>query len=135
MDAGGRTIGVIGTPLNKNYPKENSELQVKIAKEHLLLSQVPFYQYTQQSYIINKNFFLERNKTMSALSEGSLIVEAGETSGSLTQAVAAVRQGRKLFIWETCFKNKKLTWPQKFADKGAIRVSSYEEIRAALKKK
>ncbi len=133
IKAEGRTIGVIGTPLNKIYPKENSNLQKKIAEEHLLISQVPFYQYSKQPYFINKNFFLERNKTMSALSEGTLIVEAGETSGSLTQAVAAVDQKRKLFIWETCFK-KNLTWPQKFADKGAFRVSSYEEIRTILRK-
>jgi DNA processing protein len=130
--AGGRTIGVIGTPLNKFYPRENAGLQKKIADDHLLLSQVPFYRYSKQPYYINKNFFLERNKTMSALSEATLIVEAGETSGSLTQAVAAVHQKRKLFIWEACFNNEKLRWPQKFADKGAIRVSSYEQIKEAL---
>jgi len=130
--AGGRTIAVLGTPLNKVYPKENNELQNKIANEHLLISQVPFYRYSKQDYRINKNFFLERNKTMSALTEATLIVEAGETSGSLTQAAAALFQKRKLFIWDTCFKNKKISWPQNFAEKGAIRVSSYEELKGYL---
>jgi DNA processing protein len=130
--AGGRTIAVLGTPLNKVYPKENDELQNKIANEHLLISQVPFYRYSKQDYRINKNFFLERNKTMSALTEATLIVEAGETSGSLTQAAAALFQKRKLFIWDTCFKNKKISWPQHFAEKGAIRVSGYEELKEHL---
>lgn len=132
INAQGRTIAVLGTPLNKVYPKENSELQNRIAREHLLISQVPFYRYSQQTSLINKQFFLERNKTMSALSEATLIVEAGPTSGSLTQASAAIDQKRKLFIWDTCFKNPELTWPQKFADKGAIRVGSYDEIKKHL---
>jgi DNA processing protein len=132
IDAGGRTIGVLGTPLNLAYPKENEELQNKIAKEHLLISQVPFYRYIQQDYRINKNFFLERNKTMSALSDATIIIEAGETSGSLTQASAAVDQKRKLLIWETCFKNPEITWPERFAKKGAKRVGSYEDVKREL---
>lgn len=133
--ANGRTIAVLGTPLNRVYPRENKELQELIAKEHLLISQVPFYRYSKQTSLINKKFFLERNKTMSALTEATLIVEAGETSGSLTQAVAAVHQGRKLLIWDTCFRNNNITWPQKFADKGAIRISSYEQLITELNKK
>jgi DNA processing protein len=132
--ANGRTIAVLGTPLNRTYPKENAELQNTIAKEHLLISQVPFYRYSKDTPLTNKQFFLERNKTMSALTEATLIVEAGQTSGSLTQALAAIYQKRKLLIWDTCFKNKHITWPQIFADKGAIRVASYEEIREALNK-
>jgi len=130
--AGGRTVAVLGTPLNRVYPKENFDLQNKIAKEHLLLSQVPFYRYSKQDYRINKHFFTERNKTMSALTEATLIVEAGETSGSLTQAAAALFQKRKLFIWDTCFKNKNITWPQRFVEQGAIRVSSYEALKGHL---
>jgi DNA processing protein len=126
--ASGRTIAVLGTPLNRVYPKENNMLQEKIANEHLLISQVPFYRYSIQDYRINKHFFVERNKTMSALTEATLIIEAGQTSGSLTQAIAAQYQKRKLFIWDTCFRNKDITWPQEFADKGAIRVGSYEEL-------
>lgn len=130
--AGGRTVAVLGTPLNRVYPKENYELQQKIAKEHLLISQVPFYRYSKQDHRNNRYFFLERNKTMSALTQATLIVEAGETSGSLTQAAAALFQKRKLFIWDTCFKNKKISWPEKFAEQGAIRVASYEELRGHL---
>jgi DNA processing protein len=125
---GGRTIAVIGTPLDTSYPKENMELQKQIAKEHLLVSQVPFYRYKKQTFHGNRLFFPERNKTMSALTEATIIVEASDTSGTLIQAKAALDQGRKLFILESCFLNPKITWPQKYAEQGAIRVKEYEDI-------
>jgi len=129
---GGRTIGVIGTPLTHNYPKENAELQRLIAEKFLLISQVPVRRYENQSYRYNRIFFPERNVTMSALTEATIIVEAGETSGTLIQARAALHQGRKLFILDSCFQNKELTWPQRFAEKGAIRVTDYDDIKRHL---
>src|SRR5271168_2556392 len=122
IDCGGRTIAVIGTPLSKTYPSENESLQRKLADEFLVISQVPVRRYERQDFRRNRFFFPERNVTMSALTAATIIVEAGETSGTLIQARAALKQGRKLFILDSCFQNKKLTWPQKFADKGAIRV-------------
>lgn len=117
---GGKTIAVIGTPINENYPKENKELQNKVAKDHLLISQVPLIRYSRQDYRLNRFFFPERNKTMSALSLGTIIVEAGETSGSLIQA-AALEQNRKLFILDNCFRNNELTWPEKYLKKARLR--------------
>jgi DNA processing protein len=122
---------VIGTPLSRVYPKDNAELQRKIAREFLLISQVPVKRYERQDYPRNRLFFPERNITMSALTEATIIVEAGETSGTLIQARAALNQGRKLFIFDNCFR-KGLSWPQKFADKGAIRVVDYDDIRKQL---
>jgi DNA processing protein len=132
LAAGGRTIAVIGTPLNKVYPRENADLQDTIAKDHLLISQVPFFRYSQQGPDGNRLFFPERNKTMSALTEATLIIEAGETSGTLIQAKAALEQNRKLLIWDNCFLNKEIVWPQRFLEKGAIRVRSYDDIQKAL---
>lgn len=130
---GGRTIAVIGTPLNLRYPKENAELQDRIAKEHLLLSQVPVVRYQQTpNPTVNRFFFVERNITMSALTLGTIIVEAGETSGTLVQAKHALKQGKKLFILESNFKNPALTWPAKFEELGAIRVRDYDDIREHL---
>lgn len=125
---GGWTIAVIGTPLDTVYPKENEDLQKQIASRHLLISQVPFYRYKQQSFRGNRLFFPERNKTMSALTEATVIVEAGETSGTLIQARAALHQGRKLFILNSCFENKSITWPARFEKQGAIRVKEYSDI-------
>jgi len=130
--AGGRTIAVIGTPLFEAYPKENSELQQMIAKEHLLISQVPFLRYLKQPFKANTLFFPARNVTMSALTQATVIVEAGNTSGTLVQAKAALAQNRKLFILESCFRNPSLTWPQKFEQQGAVRVQNVTQIIEAL---
>ena len=132
INAGGFTIAVIGTPLNSTYPQENLSLQQRIAKEYLLISQIPVCRYSQQTYKGNRLFFPERNITMSALTEATVIVEAGETSGTLTQARAAIAQGRKLFILDNCFQNQSLTWPRRFEEQGAIRVRDYDDIKEHL---
>ena len=128
----GQTIAVIGTPLSYTYPKENKDLQRKIRSQYLLISQVPLLRYESQDYRVNRFFFLERNVTMSALTEATIIIEAGRTSGTLAQARDALRQGRKLFILNNCFENDRLNWPNHFAKKGAIRVRSYDDIRTHL---
>ncbi|MGK2976388.1 DNA-processing protein DprA [Klebsiella michiganensis] len=130
---GGKTIAVIGTPLSHQYPKQNSELQQTIRDNYLLISQVPFQRYLEQDYRSNRIFFPERNITMSALTEATIIIEASETSGTLTQARAALAQGRKLFILESCFQNPSITWPARFEAQGAIRVKDYEDIRRNLR--
>src|SRR5580658_5760874 len=131
IECDGRTIAVIGTPLSHTYPRENAELQRRIARDFLLISQVPVRRYEAQDYRMNRLFFPERNVTMLALTEATIIVEAGDTSGTLIQARAALHQGRKLFILDNCFQ-RGLSWPQKFADKGAIRVVDYDDIRKHL---
>lgn len=128
IEEGGRTIAVIGTPLDQAYPTANTGLQKKIAREHLLITQVPFIHYREQSLSGKRLFFPERNKTMSALTEATIIIEAGETSGTLIQARAALHQGRKLFILESCFQNKNILWPAQFEERGAIRIQHFEDI-------
>lgn len=129
---GGRTISVIGTPLGSCYPKENADLQEEIARDHLLISQVPVLRYAKQAPQHNRLFFPERNVTMSALTEGTIIVEAGDTSGTLTQARAALHQGRKLFILDNCFQRTDITWPARFEAEGAVRVKTPDDIWSAL---
>lgn len=128
IECGGRTIAVIGTPISEVYPKENASLQRHIASEYLLISQVPVLRYEAQNFKWNRLFFPERNKTMSALSEATVIVEASETSGTLIQARAALNQGRKLFILESNFHNPAITWPARYEKLGAIRVREIDDI-------
>ncbi|MBV4534118.1 DNA-protecting protein DprA [Pseudomonas sp. SWRI107] len=128
LNAGGNTIAVIGTPLNSYYPKENRDLQEHIAKQHLLISQVPFLRYDAQNYKTNRLFFPARNVTMSALTSATIIVEAGNTSGTLVQARAALAQKRKLFILDSCFRKPELTWPAKYEKMGAIRVKNVSDL-------
>lgn len=133
INHGGRTIAVLGTPLSLAYPKANAKLQQEIAERHLLISQVPVVRYFKQSNLANNNhFFPARNITMSALTDATIIVEAGETSGTLVQARHALKQGRKLFILESNFHRIGLEWPFKFEDRGAIRVTDYTDVRRHL---
>ena len=128
IESGGRVIGVIGTPIDEYYPKENRELQDEIARNHLLISQVPFFRYKNEAFKMRRFYFPMRNVTMAALSLGTVIVEASETSGTLTQARACLQQGRKLFILESCFEDPQLTWPPNYEKRGAIRVRAKEDI-------
>jgi DNA processing protein len=132
MSADGLTIAVLGTPITEFYPPENRDLQRQIADQHLVISQVPIVRYSQQHVRANRYFFPERNATISALTEATVIVEAGETSGTLVQARHALKQKRKLFILDNCFRNPSLTWPETFTRQGAIRVSNYEDIKRHL---
>jgi len=123
------TIGVIGTPLSHSYPKKNAHLQRFIAKEHLLISQVPVCSYETMSFKMKPAFFPERNVTMAALTEATVIIEASDTSGTLSQARAALDQeGRKLFILDSCFEVPGHRWPAMYEKRGAIRIRTYRDI-------
>lgn len=130
---GGRTIAVLGTPLTMAYPKSNFALQREIAEKHLVISQVPTIRYRMPSDPTENNFFFpERNITMSALTDATVIVEAGATSGTLVQARHALKQGRLLFILDSNFARNDLDWPKKLEERGAIRVRDYDDIRRCL---
>lgn len=131
IEHGGQTIGVIGTPINQAYPKQNISLQESVATKHLLVSHVPFYRYSAIPFQNRRFYFPERNAVMSALSKATIIVEASETSGTLTQARACEQQGRKLFILNSCFETG-LRWPEQFEARGAIRVHDTSDILDAL---
>ncbi len=128
LEMGSRVIGVIGTPIDEYYPKKNHKLQDLIAEKHLLISQVPFYRYSTQPFLSKRAYFPQRNVTMAAISEATVIVEASDTSGTLTQARACIAQGRKLFILNSCFENPDISWPEKYREKGAIRVRDIDDI-------
>jgi DNA processing protein len=128
ISAGGRVIGVIGTPITKYYPPQNHGLQDEVADKHLLISQVPFYRYFTEHFKSHKRYFPERNETMAALSCATVIVEASETSGTHSQARACLQKGRPLFILNSCFGNPKITWPEKYVKEGAHRVGETADI-------
>jgi DNA processing protein len=129
IQTGGRVVAVIGTPLDKAYPAENKALQEEIFRNHLLVSQF------RSGQRVFKTHFPERNKLMAALSDGTAIVEAGETSGTLHQAAECVRLGRWLFIAQTVLDNPELTWPKRFSDYEKFRaLRTTEDVISALKK-
>jgi DNA processing protein len=126
ISANGRTIAVLGTPLNKTYPQKNFELQKVIMSNHLVISQFPIGSNTRP-----ENFVM-RNRTMALISDATIIVEAWEKSGSLHQGWEALRLGRSLFLWEKIVNNVHLTWPQKMLQYGAIPLSDPEDILETL---
>ena len=132
MDLGGATVGIAATPISDFDPKADWRLQRRIASEYLLISHVPVLRYQKKESRLQRTFFAERSRTMSALVNATIIVEAGEISGTIIQAQAALDQGRKLFILNGCFDQPGLTWPAKMEALGAIRVREYEQILDAV---
>lgn len=126
MDAGGSTIAVIGTPLNKVYPPQNADLQREIAERHLVVSQFPI------GYPTYPGCFPMRNRTMALIVDASVIVEAGDTSGSLSQGWEALRLARALFFMKSVEESKTLAWPKKMIGYGAQVLDDPEELLDAL---
>lgn len=65
---------------------------------------------------------------MALLSHASVIVEAGEASGSLSQGWEALRLGRPLFLLRSILENKSLQWPKELIDYGASVLSRTEDV-------
>lgn len=123
---GGKTIAVLGTPLNKTYPRENIELQEEIMKNHLVVSQY------QVGYKTTPKDFALRNRTMALISDASVIVEAGDGSGTLYQGWETIRLGRPLFICKQVVHNPKLKWPKEMIEYGAVELDDPLDILEVL---
>ena len=126
IESGGRTIAVLGTPLDRVYPRKNTGLQELIMRNHLVVSQFPIGHSTWP-----KDFVL-RNRTMALISNASIIVEAGDSSGSLHQGWEALRLGRPLFIWRAVMNDHSLKWPKKMEKYGAMELGDPEEVLDVL---
>ena len=126
IEEGGQTIAVLGTSLDHVYPQKNALLQEIIMRHHLAISQFPTGYPTQP-----KNFVI-RNRLMALISDASIIVEAGDTSGSLHQGWEALRLGRPLFIWKSIIENSSVIWPEKMLQYGAMILTDPEEVLDVL---
>jgi DNA processing protein len=126
IEEGGHTIAVLGTPLDRVYPRKNLQLQEIIMRHHLVISQFPI------GYPIQPKNFVLRNRTMALIADASIIVEAGDASGSLHQGWEALRLGRPLFIWSPIMHNPSLKWPEKMAMYGALEFTAPEEVLDVL---
>jgi DNA processing protein len=98
LEAGGRTVAVIGTGINRYYPAANRDLQDEISTKGLVLSQ--FWPDAPPQ----KHTFLMRNATMSGYGLATVVVEAGERSGTRAQARMAVEHGRTVILTDTVLK-------------------------------
>lgn len=92
LELGARTVAVIGTGINKYYPAANRGLQDDIAAKGLVISQ--FYPDAPPS----RNTFPKRNGTMSGYGMATIVIEAGEHSGTRIQARKAAEHGRPVIL-------------------------------------
>jgi DNA processing protein len=91
IEAGGRTIAVCATGLNTVYPPEHVELAETVAKQGCLLTESPMDQTPKSG------LFPQRNRIISGLSLGVVLIEAGRGSGALHTARHAMEQNREVF--------------------------------------
>lgn len=122
----GSTVAVLGTNLLESYPAKNKLLQNKIIEEHWAISQFPVGHPT-----LRKNFVI-RNRTMALISDASIIVEAGEKSGSLHQGWETLRLGRPLFISKIITSNPSLKWTKEMMKYGALELEDFNDVLGML---
>jgi len=92
LEAGGRTLAVLGSGLGRIYPRENRALAERIPGDGAVLSEFPFSMGPRTFH------FPQRNRLISGLSTTLLVIEAGRKSGSLSTARWALDQGKSIFV-------------------------------------
>jgi DNA processing protein len=91
LNAGGRTIAVLAGGLANIYPPEHADLAQRVTKSGCLISETPM------TFMPMPGMFPARNRIISGLARGVVVIEAGEKSGALITAQHAGEQGRELF--------------------------------------
>jgi DNA processing protein len=123
---GGRTIAVLGTGILRCYPKENYELAERIVQSGALVSQ---FWPSQPPTTYN---FPRRNVVTSGMSQGTVVIEASETSGAKMQARLALEHGKRVFLVSRLVTSQ--AWAQDYVEnRGAIEIRSVEDVLARLR--
>lgn len=128
LDAGGRTIAVLGSGLNHIFPTVHKKLAKGIIKsDGVIISE---YSPDTPAY---KSNFPARNRIISGLSLGVLIIEAPKKSGALITAKLALKQKRKVFVIPGRIYDKNSAGTNQLIKQGAQAVTKPEDILKALK--
>lgn len=125
LDAGGRTIAVMGTGILRCYPEEHETLAEEIVGRGALVSQ--FWPMTPP---IRYNF-PRRNVVTSGMGQGTVVVEASATSGAKMQARLALEHGKRVFLLHDLVTSQH--WARRYMQRGAIEVVTVEDVIRLLR--
>jgi len=126
LDADGMTIGVCACGLDRVYPRRHRRLAARIREHGALVSEFPPRTEPRAQH------FPQRNRIISGLSLGTLVVEAAVTSGSLITARHALEQGREVFAVPGSIHNPHARGCHQLIRNGAALVESVEQLLAEL---
>jgi DNA processing protein len=126
LAAQGSTIAVLGTGVDVVYPRQNAALAARIAQSGLLLSEFPLGSTAVAHH------FPRRNRLISGLAQGCLVIEAALASGSLITARAALEQGREVFAVPGSIHSPLSKGCHALIKQGAKLVESAEDVLAEL---
>jgi DNA processing protein len=127
LDAGGDTIAVLGCGVDEVYPAENRKLSENLASKGLVLSEFPM-----GAPPFPQNFPV-RNRIISGMSAGVLVVEGGEYSGSTITAKLASEQNRAMFAVPGNVTSKMSWGPNLLIKQGAKLVQEWNDVVTELK--
>ena len=126
LEANGRTVAVLASGLDTIYPAEHARLAEEIAERGALITDYPLGTKPRAE------FFPRRNRIMSGLSLGTLIVEGDYTSGAMITARSAIEQNREVFVVPGSIFSPQSRGPLALLRDGATPVSRAEDILEAL---
>jgi len=126
LSAGGKTIAVLGSGLSVIYPPENRKLYSDIARSGTIVSELPI------SEPPNSFNFPARNRIISGMTLGTIVVEAAQKSGSLITAKLAADQGREVFAVPGNINSCKSTGAHNLLKHGAKLVEKVDDILEEL---
>ncbi len=122
LDAGGGSIAVIGTGIDRIYPSRNKALAHRLAEEGLIVSEFPL------GMPPGRDNFPRRNRVISGLSRATLVVEATRRSGSLITARCSIEQGRDVFAIPGSIHNPQAKGCHRLIREGAKLVEEVAHI-------
>jgi DNA processing protein len=126
LEAGGRTLAVLGCGVDQPYPERNRRLAARIIEQGALISDYPL-----GTLPVAANF-PPRNRIISGLSRGVLVVEAGERSGALITVGFALEQGREVFALPGPIFSRQSAGCNRLIRDGAALARSAEDLLADL---
>lgn len=127
LDAGGRTIACLGAGVDVIYPKSNRNLYARIPENGALVSEYPVGSAPLPWH------FPARNRIISGLSLGVLVVEAGEKSGALITADWAAKHGRPVMSVPGSVRSKATVGSNKLIQEGAYLACSAQDVLSFLR--